>query len=499
MSFPDRIGQTLGNVKLVELLGQGAMGAVYRAEHTALHTPYAVKILHPEYSQDAIVAERFRREAMMCSQLRHPNIVFVTDFGMHPAVGLYLIMEYLTGQTLAQLIETEHAGLDLWRVLHMLRQLCSAFRMAHEAGVIHRDLKPENIFVLEGNAAQEQLKVLDFGIARLNAAEGGELTSQGQVIGTPAFMAPEQINGTTQISPKTDIYSLGVVAYTLVTGTIPFMANNPMEIMMMHLMQSPRPLALFRPELKGSWLEQLITEMLAKKPAERPESMEVIRQRLDYIQQELQERGITDAFSPGDGTPNLFQDFSNIEEQRRPSSAGIVVPQSSGSERYEGSGMFALSGIVQQLEQQPEEQSRLSHLYSLVPQLHKLAPDTFFLASWGSVMRDLIDATPNSPVFSQNLTHLAMLFESLLTSPQTSEDVVKVQSLIRQSLHELLQLTEKNKHISILGSFQHLAAHYLFPQDALPPWAQVQTSGTWNSIRNVLNTDVRDFFRRSKT
>ncbi|TNE48510.1 MAG: serine/threonine protein kinase [Deltaproteobacteria bacterium] len=500
MSYPDLIGLELGNVKLTELLGRGAMGTVYRAEHKDLHTPYAVKILHPEFSKDDVVAERFRREAMMCSQLRHPNIVFVTDFGKHPNVGLYLVMEFLTGETLLEILKEETDGLPLWRSILMLKQLCSAFSLAHKGGVIHRDLKPENIIILKGSGTQEQVKVLDFGIARLTATEDGELTSQGQIMGTPAFMAPEQITGSAPISPQTDIYALGVLAYNIITGRTPFRANSPMELMAMHMMQDAPVVSIFRPDLKDTWLEQLIQEMMGKKPEDRPESMDAVQKRLDYVLQELQERGVLDSFAPSGSMDDLYQDFFAIEEGESSgagSSDNIVVPQADGSEQYQGSGMFALSGMISQLQGQAEE-SKLGAIYRMLPELQKLPPEMFFLTSWGPVLRDLVDSDLESPIFSQSLDHLATLMETLLTSPQTSEDVQRVQHLLRVSLKELMVLTPESRHLPILRSCRHLTTHYLFPQDALPDWAQAQTTGTWNSLKDVLTRDIRDFFKKSR-
>lgn len=500
MSQPNLLGLELGNVKLTDLLGKGAMGTVYKAEHKDLHTPYAVKVLHQEYSEDDVVAERFRREAMMCSQLRHPNIVFVTDFGKHPKVGLYLVMEYLTGETLLDTLKEAPDGLPVWRCINMLKQLCGAFALAHEAGVIHRDLKPENIILLDRKNRVDQLKVLDFGIARLTATEDGELTTQGQIMGTPAFMAPEQITGSAPISPKTDIYALGVLAYNLITGRTPFRANNPMELMAMHMMQDAPVISIFRGDLEGTWLERMIQEMMGKKPDDRPESMHDIQKRLDYVQQELQEKGIIDSFAPSDNMNDLYQDLSAIEEDfsmEEISNTGIVVPTADGTERYEGSGMFALSGMLKQLDGQTEE-SNLGAIYRMLPELRKLPPEMFFLTSWGPVLRDIVDSDIDSPIFQESLNHLATLMGTLLTSPQTSEEVIRVQHLLRQSLKELMLLTHEDHHLPILRSCRHLTTHYLFPQDALPEWAQATTTGTWSTVKDVLTRDIRDFFKKTK-
>jgi predicted Ser/Thr protein kinase len=175
------VGRTVGNLKLTERLGRGGMGSVYRAEHVALGTHYAVKVLHPQFSNDEVLAERFRREAVACSRLRHENIVFVTDFG-----GIYLVMEYLEGVTLHTVLKRERR-LRLARFARMASQLCDAISAAHRLGIVHRDLKPDNVMVLDDPALGERVKVFDFGIAHLReAGRNTGLTAVGSIVGTAA-------------------------------------------------------------------------------------------------------------------------------------------------------------------------------------------------------------------------------------------------------------------------------------------------------------------------
>lgn len=480
------IGKVLGNVRLVEVIGVGGMGSVFKGEHTTLKTPYAVKILHEKFSNDGEMLERFRREAMACSSLRHPNIVFVTDFGFHRDVGLYLVMEYLTGQTLQDLLNQMQAKrLPLWRAGDIGEQMCEAFEAAHNLGIIHRDLKPENIWLVERSSGKDLVKVLDFGIARLNqplagadAGEAGDLTRQNNVMGTPHYISPEQIHGSSKATPKADIYSLGVLLYEMIAGEPPLDSNNLMELLTKHVRQVPKPISAHRPELANTGLESLLAQMLKKRPEDRPPSMGRIGARLGEAIKELQERGIWDA-------------------DPQPIAAQQASVASYSNQQFTKTGQFRLTGLIQDLSDD-NSTTRLSQLYRALPTLNTLPIDLFYVATWGPIMRDLVDNPINSDAFKHSLIHFASILEGLLTTVETSEEIQEAHHLIASSIQELMQVIDQERQTHILGSFQHLTSHYLFPQHALPQWSTPQTEGSWAALKGVLTTDIRDLFKSEK-
>jgi serine/threonine-protein kinase len=224
---------------LKAVLASGGHGTVYEAEHRILGRRAAVKVLHPHLSDQGEMLQRFVREARVVNQIRHPNIVDVYDFGMLQDGSPYYVMELLPGRTLSQVL-LEHKRLSPERALAFLEPVCAALEAAHRAGVVHRDLKASNVAVMsEGDPPQ--VKLLDFGIAKLIHSEPGQegLTIAGQRLGTSQAMAPEQFRGS-DIGPRTDIYALGVLLYQMLTGSYPFQAEDRLEVERMHL-EAPPP------------------------------------------------------------------------------------------------------------------------------------------------------------------------------------------------------------------------------------------------------------------
>ena len=267
------IGQVLdGKYRLDALLGEGGMGTVYRGTHLLIDRPVAVKVLRPRFVEDGAAQQRFRREARAAGRLRHPNAVAVTDFGDTPEGYVYIVMELLEGQTLRELIAAE-GPLTPARAAAMMAQAAAAVAAAHEAGVIHRDLKPGNIFVVQGEDSRAAVKVLDFGIAKL-AAESAEesgaqnLTQTGVMIGTPRYMSPEQCDGE-RLTPASDVYSLGVILYEMLTGVPPFNGPTPLAVALQHSSKPPRPPRELVESIPAG-LERVVLHALAKSPAERP-------------------------------------------------------------------------------------------------------------------------------------------------------------------------------------------------------------------------------------
>jgi serine/threonine-protein kinase len=240
----------LGQYKLKERLGAGGMGEVYLAEHKLLRRPCAVKLIRADRSSDPSALTRFEREVQATATLTHPNTVQIFDYGHANDGTFYYAMEYLPGLSLQELV-TRHGPLPPGRTVYLLRQVCGALREAHGIGLIHRDIKPSNILVCERGGCHGVAKLLDFGLVQ--AEETGKpdskLTQEGAVLGTPSFMSPEQAGGTGNLDARSDIYSLGAVAYFLLTGERPFKGSSAVQILAAHLYEPIKPLRSLRAEI----------------------------------------------------------------------------------------------------------------------------------------------------------------------------------------------------------------------------------------------------------
>jgi serine/threonine protein kinase len=294
--------------QIEQLLGQGGMGAVYRATHLGTKRTVAVKVIHPQLSRHDQFVARFRREAEAAGRLRHPNVVDVTDFGLAQTVDgpvAYLVMEYLDGCSLADIVAEEGALPIPW-VIDILEQACSAVEAAHQAGIIHRDLKPDNIWLEPNGRGGYTVKVLDFGLVKMGESNHSaltdapssipahetetqfpetneesatlikslppldeNLTAVGSVMGTPYYMSPEQCGGEL-LDARTDIYSLGVVAYRLLTGETPFQ-GSPQRVIELHRTAAPPPIRDKNRKVPRT-MARIVMSALAKNPAERPQT-----------------------------------------------------------------------------------------------------------------------------------------------------------------------------------------------------------------------------------
>ena len=236
------VGTTLaGKYRIDARLNEGGMGTVYRGTHVLMDKTVAIKVLRPTLAADEKIVARFSREARAASRISHPNALTVTDFGEDESGHVFLVMEFLSGKTLKQVLRDE-GPLSLARVVDITRQIGDALNAAHEQGVVHRDLKSDNIMLVD-TMAGDHAKVLDFGIAKINEPEGAvdtNLTAPNLVIGTPQYMSPEQCSQDSEIDSRSDIYSLGVILFEMLVGHVPFSGDSPTIVMMKHL-QEPVP------------------------------------------------------------------------------------------------------------------------------------------------------------------------------------------------------------------------------------------------------------------
>jgi serine/threonine-protein kinase len=264
------IGSTLaGKYRIDARLNEGGMGTVYRATHVLMEKTVAIKVLRPSLAADEKIVARFSREARAASRISHPNALSVTDFGEDENGIVFLVMEFLSGRTLKQVIRDD-GPLPLTRVVEIMRQVGDALHAAHLQGVIHRDLKSDNIMLVD-TMAGDHAKVLDFGIAKINEPDGARdagLTAPNLVIGTPQYMSPEQCSQEGEIDARSDIYSLGVILYEMLVGHVPFTADSPTMVMMKHL-QEPVPSVLDERSDVPPTIARVIARAMAKLPANR--------------------------------------------------------------------------------------------------------------------------------------------------------------------------------------------------------------------------------------
>jgi putative nucleotidyltransferase with HDIG domain len=270
------IGQHLLNYRVISQLGAGGLGTVFLGEHTVIGRKAALKVLNAAVSHDEGMVARFIAEARAVNTIRHPNIVDVTDYGQSNG-AFVIVMELLEGETVAQRLEKVER-LAEHQVVSLLTQAASALGAAHERGIVHRDLKPENLFLTNSPDYPDFLKVLDFGIAKLLGAPVGPKTTPGMIIGTPAYMSPEQVMGDEGLDARSDVYAFGVVAYRMLTGRLPY-EGNVMQLMQGHLNGTPPPLKQLEPSLSDA-IERVVLKCLARQPEGRYQSMKELRREL---------------------------------------------------------------------------------------------------------------------------------------------------------------------------------------------------------------------------
>lgn len=285
-----------GRFRVLDRIGEGGMGAVYVAEHEALHKKVAIKTLHADMHANPEVRARFEREARAMAQLEHENVVAATDFGQLPDGTFFLAMEYIEGRSLRELT-ANNARIPLLRSLKLLRQISSALTRAHNLGIVHRDLKPENILVVERPGADELVKIIDFGIARMTSATDSEkpLTQTGVIFGTPHYMSPEQALGR-RVDVAADQYAFGILAFELLAGRKPFDHKNLIDLLDLQVNGAIPRATEANPELPPA-IDSVFDRVLAKSPIERYASVGDAMEAIDTALAELVGR-ISFGFSP---------------------------------------------------------------------------------------------------------------------------------------------------------------------------------------------------------
>lgn len=298
------VGRVLdGRYQIEGVLGEGGMGLVYKAKHTALGKTLAVKVLRAEVSRDSEIVTRFRQEAQSATSIGNEHIIDISDFGALPDGSTYFVMEFLDGLSLTKVIEADRP-IPTPRAVHIAKQICNGLGAAHERGIVHRDLKPDNIYLVSRSHDKDFIKVLDFGIAKVGGATS-KLTRAGQVFGTPHYMSPEQCAGT-EVDHRTDIYALGVILYEMTCGRVPFDADNLMGILTKHLYENPIPPRELPPPTDVTpALEAVIMKCLAKKPEQRYQTMAEMREDLLRIEGGATPIAVLDAVNRGSQTGRI--------------------------------------------------------------------------------------------------------------------------------------------------------------------------------------------------
>jgi serine/threonine-protein kinase len=265
----DLVGSVIaGNYHIEKKLGEGGMGAVYLGQHVKMGRKSAIKVMTQSMANDPDAIARFNREATNAARINHPNVCAIYDFGETPDGLIYLAMEFIEGESLSDLLEREGA-LPPARAASIFQQAGDALQAAHDLGIVHRDLKPDNIMITRGRGGADVVKVVDFGIAKaVGGEEGQKVTKTGLVVGTPEYMSPEQLAGD-KLDGRSDIYSLALVLYRMLTGTLPFQADSTQEVMIKRLTDEPTPLNAAGAGTFPDLLQVVMNRALQRMPGNR--------------------------------------------------------------------------------------------------------------------------------------------------------------------------------------------------------------------------------------
>jgi serine/threonine-protein kinase len=273
----------LGQYRLCRMIGAGGMGEVYLAEHQMMKRPCAIKLIRPQKAADPRALARFEREVRATAKLSHWNTIEIFDYGRTDDGAFYYVMEYLPGLSLSELVQ-RHGALPAGRVIYLLEQICDALGEAHGAGLIHRDIKPGNIFAAQRGGIYDVAKLLDFGLAKpMLENVSVQLTQEGSISGSPLYMSPEQAMGDLEPDARSDIYSLGAVAYFLLTGAPPFAGQQAIRVILAHAQQAVVPPSHLQPDVPAD-LEEIVLRCLAKSPQDRFQSAAQLAAALSQCQ-----------------------------------------------------------------------------------------------------------------------------------------------------------------------------------------------------------------------
>lgn len=341
------IGQILNDrYKVVEEVGRGGMSAVYKGIHELMDRTVAIKVLLPQLVSDQISIKRFQQEAQAASHLQHPNVITVYDYGFVASGQPYLVMDFLEGESLADIIRRDKQ-VPVKRMIPIFMQACEALEHAHQKGVIHRDLKSSNIMLIDFEGKKDFVKVVDFGIAKLMPSSGKQsqnLTQTGEVFGSPIYMSPEQCMAQS-LDARSDIYSMGAMMYESLTGQPPLMGNSIIDTMQMHMSTPPKPFRESRPDLDiPEALERVVLKALAKKPEQRYQSMQELRDAMEGVSKLLDKEKL---FGPGPAAKGVRSTRSSLAKYQQPagsktgatSAAKPTVPHESKNQRATGAQM----------------------------------------------------------------------------------------------------------------------------------------------------------------
>ena len=341
------IGQILNDrYKVVEEVGRGGMSAVYKGIHELMDRTVAIKVLLPQLVSDQISIKRFQQEAQAASHLQHPNVITVYDYGFVASGQPYLVMDFLEGESLADIIRRDKQ-VPVKRMIPIFMQACEALEHAHQKGVIHRDLKSSNIMLIDFEGKKDFVKVVDFGIAKLMPSSGKQsqnLTQTGEVFGSPIYMSPEQCMAQS-LDARSDIYSMGAMMYESLTGQPPLMGNSIIDTMQMHMSTPPKPFRESRPDLDiPEALERVVLKALAKKPEQRYQSMQELRDAMEGVSKLLDKEKL---FGPGPAAKGVRSTRSSLAKYQQPagsktgatSAAKPTVHHESKNQRATGAQM----------------------------------------------------------------------------------------------------------------------------------------------------------------